>query len=312
MREASAYAPGHLTGFFQICDEPKDPLLKGSRGSGVSITRGVRTRVRAEPSDTTTYTISIDGEVTEEAFVSENVLGKMIKRLDGPHRITIEHIVETPLGAGFGSSGGGAITLALALNESLDLGMSFLEATRVAHIAEIECRTGLGTVFAAAVGGFGVLYKPGAPGIGEAAKYNRSDELSVVYLHFGPMATKDALTNPAVRRRINELGGRYVDRIREDLRPDLFMELSRSFTEHVGIYSPRLRRVLMKAEEEDVPCTMAMFGEVAFSLVQKDEAKEVAEFLRRMAPNRDVKIAQVDDEGVRMTQNGDWDHYRDA
>ncbi len=301
MREASAYAPGHLTGFFQICDEPEDPLLKGSRGSGVSITRGVRTRVRAEPSDTTTYTISIDGQVTDEAFVSENVLGKMVKRLDEPHLIAVDHIVETPLGAGFGSSGGGAITLALALNESLDLGLSFLEATRVAHVAEIECRTGLGTVFAATVGGFGVLYKPGAPGIGEATKYDQSDELSVVYLHFGPMSTKDALTDPTVRRRVNELGGRYVDSIRQDLRPDLFMELSRSFTEHVGIYTPRLRRVLVKAEEADVPCTMAMFGEAVFSLVRKDEAEEVAEFLRMAAPRRDVEIARVDDEGVRMT-----------
>jgi pantoate kinase len=302
MREASAYAPGHLTGFFQICDEPKDPLLKGSRGSGVSITRGVRTRVRTEPSDTTTYTIRIDGQVTDEAFVSENVLGKMVKRLDEPHCITVDHIVETPLGAGFGSSGGGAITLALALNESLDLGLSFLEATRVAHVAEIECRTGLGTVFAAVVGGFGVLYKPGAPGIGEATKYDRSDELSVVYLHFGSMATKDALTDPAVRRKINELGGRYVDRIWEDLRPDLFMELSRSFTEHVGIYSPRLRALLDAADKGGVPCTMAMFGEVAFSLVSKDEAKEVAEVLREAVPGRRVEIVGVEERGAHLTR----------
>lgn len=302
MREASAYAPGHLTGFFQICDEPEDPLLKGSRGSGVSITRGVRTRVRSEPSDTTTYTISIDGQVTDEAFVSENVLGKMVKRLDEPQRITVDHVVETPLGAGFGSSGGGAITLALALNESLDLGLSFLEATRVAHVAEIECRTGLGTVFAATVGGFGVLYKPGAPGIGEATKYNRSDELSVVYLHFGPMATKDALTDPEVRRRINELGGRYVDSIRQDLRPDLFMELSRSFTDHVGIATPRLRAVLDVADKGGVPCTMAMFGEVAFSLVTKDKAKEVAEVLREAVPGRRVEVVRVEERGAHLTR----------
>jgi pantoate kinase len=63
MKEASAYAPGHLTGFFQICDEPEDPLHKGARGSGASITRGVNTRVQAEPSDRNSFTISIDEAV---------------------------------------------------------------------------------------------------------------------------------------------------------------------------------------------------------------------------------------------------------
>jgi pantoate kinase len=42
MVTATAYAPGHLTGLFQICDHPKDPLMKGARGSWVSLDLGVQ------------------------------------------------------------------------------------------------------------------------------------------------------------------------------------------------------------------------------------------------------------------------------
>jgi pantoate kinase len=301
MREASAFAPGHLTGFFQICDEAEDPLLRGSRGAGASIDLGVHTKVRAEPSDRNEHTISFNGRVTRDAFVSENVLAKMLGRAGRQYRISVEHRLGTPLGAGFGSSGGGALTLALALNEALGLGMSYVEASRVAHVAEIECRTGLGTVFAATEGGFGVLFKPGAPGIGEAVKYDRSEDLAVVFLNFGPLSTRDALTDPALRKRINELGGRFVDELRCDLNPTRFMELSRRFTDHLGIATPRLRAMMEKAKGAGVQCTMAMFGEVAFSLVQKDEAKRVAEFYKGAARGHDVKITGIDDRPARLT-----------
>lgn len=167
MREASAFSPGHLTGFFQICDEPDDPLLKGATGAGFSIPLGVHTKVEAEPAVRSSITISINGETTHTAVVSENVARRMLSALDRPHKVRVEHEVQIPVGAGFGSSGGGALSLALAMNEALGLGLSVIEAARVAHVAEIECRTGLGTVLAELTGGFGVTVRPGAPGIGE-------------------------------------------------------------------------------------------------------------------------------------------------
>jgi len=300
MREASAFAPGHLTGFFQICDDAEDPLLKGSRGAGFSIDRGVHTKVRVEAAGKNVIIITMNSSATEEAVVSENVVRRMLSNLGESKRVEVSHTIQTPIGAGFGSSGCGAITIALALNEALRLGMSRVEAARVAHLAEIECRTGLGTVFAVTEGGFGVLYKPGAPGIGEALKYDRSDELAAVYLHFGPISTSEALSNPGLRRRINDLGGRFVDEIKGDLDPSRFMELSRRFTDYVGITTSRLRAVLERADEAGVPCTMAMFGEVVFSLVPKDEAPTVAEVLEDAAPGHDVRTVKIEELGARL------------
>jgi pantoate kinase len=300
LKEASAFAPGHLTGFFQICDEPEDPLMKGSRGAGFSIEIGIQTRVRVEPSEGDVIRVVMNGRVTGDAVVSENVVRRMLAMAEEPQRVEVTHEIETPMGAGFGSSGGGALTIAMALNEALGLGLSYVEASRVAHLAEIECKTGLGTVFAATQGGFGVLYKPGGPGIGKSIKYDRSDELAAFCVHFGPISTSEALSDPDLRRRINDLGGNFVDEIKGNLSPSRFMELSKEFTDYVGITTPRLRAVLDVADKAGVPCSMAMFGEALFSLVEKEEAGRVAAFYRQAVPGQSTRAMSIDERGARL------------
>ena len=298
MKEASAFAPGHITGLFQICDQPEDPLYKGSRGSGVSISRGVTTRVKAESAEKTAYTVKINGDLVSDAFVSENVIGKMIRNLSEPCVIHVEHELDIPMTAGFGSSGGGALTLSLSLNEALGLGYSFMDAARVAHIAEIECKTGLGTVFAAVEGGFGVLVKAGGPGIGEAIHYGNSHDLRVIYVHFGPIQTKEILSNPELREKINELGGGYVDELHRELTPERFMSYSRRFTEHVGLVTPRLRRVFDAADPEGYTFTMAMFGEVAFTLQHKEDVEPILGLLRDRVADAYPVVCGVDSGGA--------------
>jgi pantoate kinase len=300
MRKASSFAPGHLTGFFQICDHHENPLQRGSRGCGVSVTQGVHTTVSVDSAYENSSIIKINGKVICNALVSESILGKILDYVEQPYEVFIEHVVSTPIGAGFGSSGGGAISLAIALNEAMDISLTFMEAAQIAHISEIECKTGLGTVFAALGGGFGVLVKAGGPGFGEAVFYDKPEDLSIVYLPFGPMSTRKALSDPKIRAKINFVGGRYVDLIKEDPRPELFMELARRFTDYVDIKTCRLSRILDRADLERIPCTMAMFGEVVFSLVYREEAEDVASFFRSVAPNFRVDIVNVDTRGTRL------------
>ncbi len=264
------------------------------------MTQGVKTTVRVDPAYENSNTIKINGKATNEAVVSENVLGKILDHVEQPYEVHIEHIVSAPLGAGFGSSGGGAISLAVSLNEAMEAGLTFLEAAQIAHISEIECKTGLGTVFAAIDGGFGVLVNAGGPGFGEGLFYENPENLSVVYLHFGPMDTRRALSDSEIRGRINSLGGKYVDIIKEDLRPDLFMELAGKFTDYVNIKTPRLSKILDDAKVESIPCAMAMFGEVAFSLVYREEAEDVAAFYKSETPYGRVDTVDIDDIGTRL------------
>ena len=298
MRTAKAFAPGHLTGLFQICVEPEDPVLKGARGSGVSLTRGTYTTVNAEPSEAPSRRVFINGEEMMDAVISENVLGKYLPRLSEPHRIVVEHVIETPITAGFGSSGGGALSLSLALNKALGTGLTRVEAAQMAHVAEIECGTGLGSVFAAEKGGFGVLYKPGAPGVGEGMLYEGRDGLSVIYLHYGPIPTREALGDPELRRRINELGDSYVDELRRELTPERFMSYSRRFTEHVGLVTPRIRRVFDATDPEGYTFTMAMFGEVAFTLQHKEDVEPMLGLLREKVTDACPVVCGVDSGGT--------------
>ena len=296
MREAHVFAPGHLTGLFQICTDPENPLEKGARGAGISLTEGVHTRVRVQEAEETSYSISINGQKKRDALVSENVVGRYLPRLSEPVNITIKHTIETPMTAGFGSSGGGALSLSLALNKALETGLSRVEAAQIAHVVEIECKTGLGSVFAANNGGFGVLYRPGAPGIGEGFTMDDASGLDVIYLYYGPIRTKEALSNPELVARINQIGGSYIDALHERLTRERFLKYSRLFTDHVGLDTPSLRKLFDLMDPEGYTFTMAMFGEVAYTIQPREETMRVLELLDPI--DCEPKVCGVDKHGT--------------
>jgi len=300
LRTAKAFAPGHLTGLFQICDQPLDPMLKGSRGSGVSINLGVYSQVSVEPASSTSWSVYINGKYTEKAFVSEYVLNKLKSRMKDPLKITVDHILETPLGSGFGSSGGGALTLSLAANKVMNTGLTDLEAQRLAHVADIECKTGLGSVSAAIRGGFGVTYKPGGPGVSEAQLYQGSPAFRVVYLYFAPIETKAALSDPAIRKKINEIGGQFCDELNEKFTVPRFMKRSRSFAEHVGMATPRLKMIFEAGDNKGITFTMAMFGEVAFTVIEKERVEEALDLLTEVFPECEPVVVGIEGEGARL------------
>jgi pantoate kinase len=301
LKEAKAFAPGHITGFFQICDRPNDPLLKGSRGAGVSIARGVATKVRVEKSAKTSVKVIINDDVTDSAPVSEHVANAILSLAGESYKILVEHDVKVPIGCGFGSSGAGALSLALALNEALNLNLSRLEAAQIAHVAEVECKTGLGTVIAETFGGLEIRVKPGAPGVGQIKSVPIDEDYIVACLNLDSIQTREILTEENFRQRINKFGGTLVDKLVRHPTPSNFMALSRRFAEHVGLISKRLRAVLKEADGAGLTCSMAMLGETAFSIVKRDRAEEVHEIFSKHAPfERDVIVADIDFKGARL------------
>ncbi len=301
LKEARSFSPGHITGFFQICDQPNDPLLKGSRGAGVSITRGVTTEVQVGRSAKTSVKIVMNGNVTNSALVSEHVVNAFLSQIEGSYKVLVKHDVKVPIGCGFGSSGAGALSLALDLNEVFNLNLSRLEAAQMAHVAEVECKTGLGTVIAEAFGGLEIRVTPGAPGVGQIRSISVNDRYVVAYLNFGPIFTREILTDEAFRQRINEFGGNLVDELAKHPSPSNFMVFSRKFAERVGLISKRLRAVLEEADSAGLTCSMAMLGETVFSIVRRDQVEEVHEVFSKHAPSeRNVIIADIDFKGARL------------
>jgi pantoate kinase len=177
-----------------------------------------------------------------------------------------------------------------------------MEAAQIAHRAEVECKTGLGTVIAETFGGIEIRTKPGAPGIGEIRHIPAEKDMVVVCLSFGPLSTKKFLTDETVRKRINEFGGKLLDGLVEEPSVANFMKFSRRFAEHVGLTTDKLRSVLKAADEADFVCSMPMFGESVFTIIEKDSLPELLKIFEMYGLGEKTIVSGIDFEGARLIQ----------
>jgi pantoate kinase len=304
MEEASAFAPCHVTGFFQIFDESANALNVGSRGAGVSLCQGVKTLVKIRRSPKSIFKVSVNGVVSYSAHVSEHVVKAFrssFKEMES-FEILVDHYTEVPSGAGFGTSGAAALSLALALNKALGLGLSKIEAAQLAHIAEVECKTGLGTVLSETFGGAEIRVKPGAPGVGEIRQIPVPKNAMIASLVFGPLSTKSLLTDQRTRKRVNELGGKLVDKLVKESTTANFLKLSRQFAEHVGLITDKTRSALDLADSTSLVCSMPMFGEAVFTLGTHESFKELFETFRKQDLDGQILVSEIDFEGARVLE----------
>src|SRR5438445_13129647 len=133
-------------------------------------------------------------QLTTEAVSIE--VARRYCELDGRSWNTeISHQSAVQSGLGYGTSGAGALGLSLSLNEAMGLSFSMLEAAQIAHLCEVECKTGLGTVASVFSGGLTVRKVPGAPEIGQVGKLTLPSSLRIVSGSFGPMSTRRVLAD---------------------------------------------------------------------------------------------------------------------
>ncbi len=143
--------------------------------------------------------------------------------------------------------------------------------------------------------------EPGGPGVGEVRKIPVGADYLVACVSFGPISTREILTDKILRQRINGFGGRLLDELIAEPRPSTFMNLSRRFAEDVGLIPPRVRRVLRETDSKGLTCSMAMLGASVFSLVRKDELEELLKIFRKHAPSeRSIIVNEIDFQGARL------------
>ena len=120
--------------------------------------------------------------------------------------LTLNHEIEVPIGTGFGTSAGGALTAGLALKEALDLPLTYNQIGKIAHVAEIECQTGLGTVSSlTSTGGCVLVVEPGAPGICQIDRIPITPDYMVVAgFTQSNIPNKTVLADPE-KKQINQL-----------------------------------------------------------------------------------------------------------
>ncbi len=162
-KSAQAFAPAAISSFFEICDQTAEgnPIADleraGARGGGFGLQSGVLTRVSVVEAKTGSTTVFINGQLAPQAQTTKAMVQMLLAKAQANYDVVVEHQIGVPIGAGFGTSAGGALTTGLALKEALDLPLTRNQIGTAAHIAEIQCQTGLGTVSSLAQGGGCIL-----------------------------------------------------------------------------------------------------------------------------------------------------------
>jgi len=302
--EATAFCPAHVTGFFKAhFDENQGvPEKFGSMGAGFSIKEGVTTKVTILPktNENSSFRISLNGFQSDKTDVSEFVLKEFLK-LGNFEDIffDIEHRISIPVGYGLGSSGAVALSLSYALDQVLEVKLDKIEIGKIAHIAEINCKTGLGDVLASFHGGFEIRVKPGAPGIGKVEKID-VDNISIIMICFSPISTNKFIQEHL--SKINGLGGKMVNKLLETKDYDNFQDMSLEFAKYINIMTPRMEKLIEELSLNGIKSGIALFGETIFTMIPKISKNKVLDIFKKY-PEGKIIISQLDVQGARVLYN---------
>jgi pantoate kinase len=304
---AKAFSPAGISSFFEICDTRKDgkpvsePTLIGARGGGFVIEKGVLTQVQLSEAKQNVTRVFINGKLAPEAETTRTVVRSLGEKAGRSYAITIRHKVETPIGAGFGSSAAGALGTALALSKALQLHLTYNELGKIAHTAEIKCRTGLGTVGPIMLGGCALTVEPGAPGIAAIDRIPTSTNHVIVAGIYGPIPTKTVLSSPQKRLAVNKWGGIALENILADPSLENFLACCLDFAEKTGFMTNRLRKLVKLAKEAGaIGAAQNMVGEAVHALTTLENADNVVQAFKQVLPEEKVLVAKIDLQGARL------------
>jgi pantoate kinase len=200
-----------------------------------------------------------------------------------------------------GSSGAGAWGASLALNQLLSLNLTQDRIGQMAHNAEVENKTGLGTVIAQQRGGIEIRSNPGAPGIGHVDQIPFDPDLRVVCSSAGAISTKSMLSDPNTRASINRFGGELVQRIISSASSRSLMQLSREFCGRTKLPSKNVETGLKMLDENGFHnSSMALFGETIFATVWKDETERISKVLKKWNRQGETFSTEIDTTGARI------------
>jgi pantoate kinase len=288
--KASAFVPGHVTGFFEIHDEAEEINKRGSRGAGICLSKGARTTVEIKESEEQRIEVEIN-QNKDKAPVTTYAVKKIIG--DRPVEVTVKTGLELPSGQGFGMSGAGALSAVLAASNALELGISMEQIVCAAHEAEIICASGLGDVMPQSIGGIVVRKKEGCHPHGIVENIAYKDEEIVLCIIGEELSTKEIITDPNYRTRINDFGKECLNQLITN--PDIkkLMYLSSAFSKGTGLLSWGVEEAMSAVRRLGI-ASMSMLGNSLFAV---GDTENLAASLKNFG---EVFVCSIDREGARI------------
>jgi pantoate kinase len=266
---AKAYSPSHITGFYSEV-KGESILKQGSLGTGISISKGVRTTVELYDSETNNFIIQINGAVSRDALVSRYIINEFLNKVNKKYFLKVNHEVDVPIGYGIGTSGSGALSLSYALNEALSSGLSDIESAQIAHKAEIECKTGLGTVLSEFYGGLCLRTKAGAPGIGKTSVI-KINNYKIAIFCFSPIFTRYFIDR--IRKISNHDCNKMIMKVLKTKKISDFLELSHQFSKSLEYANTSCSSLIDMLVQNGFSGSTALFGQTGFHNSERKRTK---------------------------------------
>ena len=288
--------PHRISGFFEIVDKKngipiKNPEEIGSRGAGFNVSGVGKTVIsckKLEKEEESQCTIYINEEkLDNKAETTYFVFDYIRKLIDYPINVKIEHFFDLPVGCGYGASGSGALGTIFGLNKLLNLNLTNLESGRVAHIAEVINKTGLGTVCGQLGRGLCVLKEPGYPCNHERLK--SPNDLLVICGSFGAIHTKSILSDTNLSSNIKEAGKFALNKLLLEPNYKNFVKVSYQFAENTHIMEilnlDKTKDLLNNLHKLDIiGASMNQLGRSVYAFCKSEKEKEVYEIFNTYKP----------------------------
>lgn len=253
--KAVAFAPGHITGFFEICTDEHHEVV-GSRGAGVCISLGSYAVAEKTDGPLTIHGNVGAGEVTERAL-------RMMA--DGGVSVALKN--ELPVSQGFGMSASSSLAATLAAAAVLDIPKE--KALEASHTAEVCEKTGLGDVIASFTGGVEIRKQPGLEGEIEKLVCRKRLLVAVVDKH---IPTRDILSDGTAVERINEAGRECLRMFMKDTSVENLLDVSLEFSLTSGLADARMQNILNEARKIG-RISLCMLGRSLFALYSREMKK---------------------------------------
>ncbi len=309
-KTAKAFAPAAISSFFQIYDtqngEPVTDFEKmGAIGGGFGLEKGVKTTVTAKEAEKNSINVIINSKPALEAKTTKTVVEKLLAKTTSKYAVKVEHEIDVPIGVGFGTSAGGALTAGLALKDALELPLTFNQIGKIAHVAEIQCQTGWGTVSSLTFsGGCVLVVEPGAPGICQIDRIPIStDNVVVAGFLKSKIPKNNLLSSPEKKQRINQYGKKTLDAILSEPSIENFLECCWEFSQKAGFATENIRQLVKSVKKAGaVGASQNMIGEAVHAVVHEENVNSVSEAFKQTLTQKQVIVSKIDFQGARLVK----------
>jgi pantoate kinase len=256
---ATAFAPGHISAFFEPVFANHNFDRTGSRGAGINISFGGTSQARMQQASHQTITVTINGKPSP-APVTKLALRYLLDEIPGTFHIDTR--LDLPVSQGLGMSAAGALSATLATADLLHLSRS--TAIRAAHYAEVQLRTGLGDVVASSFGGIEIRREPGLLPWGMIEHIPGTYDV-VVCVIGGKIETQKILTDTKKLQELAVLGRLCTKKLLMKPSVEHLFSLAWEFTKKSGLATEQILEAIEAANQYGM-ASMCMLGNSVFAL----------------------------------------------